>query len=182
MISIPFSGNKRYSYKNVKQIVQEHGYDKVFEPFGGSCVLSVNLFNDGLVQKAVVNDFDHFFDLYPEYLDLKDKVVAEGYKRGLCKILNRKNEYLKIYPDGHEEKVERLALDEKDRAILQDIIKEYVPENMLKYFFLGSNFVFGARGSSSGRGGVWQEIDLQRLCLLYCGLNYYQAKKIFKNS
>lgn len=51
MISIPFSGSKRNRYKEVKQIVQDHGYKKVYEAFGGSAVLSVNLFREGIGQQ-----------------------------------------------------------------------------------------------------------------------------------
>lgn len=90
MISIPFSGTKRYSYKHIKRIVEENGYKTVLEPFGGSGVLSVNLFNDGLVESAIINDYDGFFDDYLEFLDVRDKLIEDCKNAGLNKIVRRK--------------------------------------------------------------------------------------------
>ena len=41
MISIPFIGSKRNYVRPVEELVSLHRYNKVFEPFGGSAVLSV---------------------------------------------------------------------------------------------------------------------------------------------
>lgn len=123
MINIPFSGSKRFSYKQVKELIKDKKYKKVYEPFGGSGILSVNLFNEGLVEEAIINDYDRFFDKYEDYLDLKDKVVEEGFRRGLVK---RRNPYL---PDNEKE-------------IIRSIISEYVPREYWRYFFLGNNFTF----------------------------------------
>ena len=149
MISVPFSGSKRFSYKAVRKIAEAGNYDAVYEPFGGSCVLSVDLFNDGLVKKAVTNDYDHFFTLYPEYLDLKDKVVDECYKRGLLRTTsNSKDGVIRFNPDGTKEPVGRKTLSESDKAILRDVISQYVPEKYWKYFVLGNNFTYSAASST----------------------------------
>ncbi len=149
MISIPFPGSKRYSYKQVKEIVQAGDYEEVFEPFGGSCVLSVNLYNDQLVKRAVVNDYDRFFDLYPEYLDLKDKVVQEGLKRGLRRTTyNKKYGVIQFELDGTRTPAKSDILSDEHKQILQDIISEYVPEKYWRYFAYGSNFTFSARSCS----------------------------------
>ncbi len=146
MLSIPFPGSKRYSYKQVKEIVHAKGYKVVFEPFGGSCLLSVNLLNDKLVNRAVVNDYDRFFDCYEEYLDLKDKVVQEGYKRGLRRTTSS-NKYgtVKFELDGSKTPVKSAILSDTDKKTLQDIITEFVPEKFWRYFAYGSNFTFSAR-------------------------------------
>ena len=85
MISIPFSGSKRNRYKEVKQNVQDQGYKKVYEAFGGSAVLSVNLFREGIVERAVINDYDRLFDLYPDYLDIKDNLIKKCLEAGFIK-------------------------------------------------------------------------------------------------
>ena len=158
MISIPFSGSKRYSYKKVREIVETGGYSAVYEPFGGSCVLAVNLFNDGIVNKAVVNDYDHFFDLYSEYLDLKDKVVEEGYKRGLRRNVNCKLGEVRINPDGSREVIKSRILPPDEKEILRDIISKNVPKKYWRYFTLGNNFTHSAIGSS-------RDVSLSDFCM-----------------
>lgn len=94
MISIPFSGSKRNRYKEVKQIVQDHGYKKVYEAFGGSAVLSVNLFREGIVERAVINDYDRLFDLYP---DIKDALIKKCLEAGFIKSNKRLNDTQREY-------------------------------------------------------------------------------------
>ena len=144
MIGVPFSGSKRYSYKRVAQIVKDNGYESVFEPFGGSCILSVNLYRDGLVSRAVANDYDGYFDLYPEYLVLKEKVVEEGYRRGLKRTIRTGRPKRKTYRVEDDESLTLInskSLCEEDKEILQDIISEYVPEKFWRYF-TSSNFAY----------------------------------------
>lgn len=141
MISIPFVGNKKYSYKDVKSIVEENQYTTVYEPFGGSCVLSVNLYNDGLVSRVVVNDYDHFFDDYETYLDLKDIVVEEGYKAGLKRTSSDSKRGVYEYnEDGTITKIKSKILKPEKAKILQGIISKNVPERYWKYLVLGNNF------------------------------------------
>lgn len=147
MIIIPFSGSKRNAYRKVESIAQQYGYDSVYEPFGGSCMLSVNLWHDGYVQKAVANDYDHFFDDYEEYLDLKDKVVDLCYQAGLERTTFNGNTPYKFTKDGKKVKVDTVMLNQHDRKILQSIIKENVPQRLWRYFVLGSNFSFSARST-----------------------------------
>lgn len=125
MISIPFSGSKRYSYSTVKEIVQNKGYRTTYEPFGGSAVLSVNLYNDGLIDKALINDYDHLFDIYPAYLDKKDEIIQ------------------KCLDNGFEKSGKKL--DPEKQAFLQNLIKETDKE---MWPLLANNFVFSARITS----------------------------------
>lgn len=143
MIGVPFSGSKRYSYKRVAQIVKDNGYESVFEPFGGSCILSVNLYRDGLVGRAVANDYDGYFDLYPEYLVLKEKVVEEGYRRGLKRTIRTgrpKRKTCVVEADESLTQVKSQTMCKEDREILQDIISEIVPEGFWRYFIFSGNF------------------------------------------
>lgn len=89
MIAIPFSGGKRYCYKEVRAIVEENGYTAIREPFGGSCVLSVNLANDGLVDDVVANDYDGIFEIYPEYLRIRERIVNALYAAGYVRLKRR---------------------------------------------------------------------------------------------
>lgn len=127
MLVIPFSGSKRNCYNYVSDIVKKGGYTKVFEPFGGSAVLSVNLYNDGLINQAYVNDYDGLFDLYPEYLKCKEKVVKELADKGINKKI----------PTALNDK----PLPKEHRLILQNIIKNIEP---IYWRLLGNNFVFSA--------------------------------------
>ena len=87
MIWIPFPGGKRLSYKRfVEPLCASRRYISVFEPFGGSCVLSVNLKRDGHVNRAVINDYDGLFSLYPEFLDIKDWIVRECESKGFRNV------------------------------------------------------------------------------------------------
>lgn len=147
MISIPFIGSKRYSYKQVKEIAEKKKYKNVYEPFGGSCMLSVNLLNDGLVEDAYVNDYDHFFDNYEHYLDLKDQVVAEGYRRGLERTSHdsKRGKYV-FQKDGSIKPVKSTILQGEKRQLIQDIFEELVPEEYYRYFTIGNNFCHSGTG------------------------------------
>lgn len=128
MISIPFTGSKRNRYREIKAIVEENGYKTVYEPFGGSAVLSVNLYNDEIINKAVINDYDGLFDLYPEYLDIKDRVIKQCLDAGMSKSEKK--------------------LPAEHCKLLQEIIADIDP----KYWHeLSTNFVFSARRTSGVR-------------------------------
>lgn len=138
MISIPFRGSKKYSYKQVKDIVKENDYTKTFEPFGGTGVLSANLYNDGLIQEATINDYDRMFDIYSEYLDVKDSIVKECEEKGLRKIFcGSKPKHKDYYYDDNHQKVEvnTALLNERDKKILQEVVSQYDS----KYYNLLSN-------------------------------------------
>lgn len=142
MISIPFSGSKRNSYKTVREIVISGGYDTVFEPFGGSCVLSANLFNDGIVERAVVNDYDKLFDTYEEFLDVKDWVVTECFKRGMTRH-NRdsKGPYYIDPKNGKKVHTDTAVLNESERNILREVISK-VDKKWWRLLSLGNNFCY----------------------------------------
>lgn len=152
MISIPFSGSKRYSYKNVKPIVENGGYHTVYEPFGGSCVLSVNLYNDGIVERAVVNDYDGIFDLYPQYLDYKDWLVEKCLDYGIKRRVEC-GDYPEIgntyyYDEKHIRHPISVTLNHDERAYLQSLIAQ-IPRVYWKLLTTGSNFTHSAKGSDS---------------------------------
>lgn len=129
MISVPFSGSKRYRYKEVKEIAQNGPYSAVFEPFGGSCVLSVNLMRDRVIKRAVANDYDGLWEIYPEYLRIKERIVGRLEEAGIQKS--------------------QKPLGPKQCGLLQSLIKD-VPK---KYWqLLADNFVFSACRASGDYG------------------------------
>lgn len=142
MITIPFHGSKKTSYKFVKPIVQKHMYKAVYEPFGGSGVLSVNLLNEGVVEKAAINDYDRFFEDYEEYLDYKEWVVKSCYEHGF--INTHSNAMHGTYykdKDGEIVEIETALLSDEHRKYLQSLM-EQVPKKHWKKMALGSNFTF----------------------------------------
>lgn len=151
MISIPFSGSKKFSYKNVKPIVEAGGYETVYEPFGGSCVLSANLYNDRIVKRAVINDYDGLFDLYPKYLDYKDWIVEECYKYGIKRRVKSNDpntgKWSLYYRDDNGEKVwGKSKLKEDEIEFLQSLVSQ-VPKKYWRLLTYGSNFTFSAVSS-----------------------------------
>lgn len=138
MISIPFSGSKRNWVGKVRELVRENGYDTVLEPFGGSCVLSANLYNEGLAQ-AYINDYDGLFDVYGEYLDIKDHIVEECLKRGLRPIKHTSKGDFRLERDGTRTPVPSRMLPEGEQKILQEIVSGVDPKwyRLLSY---GANF------------------------------------------
>lgn len=162
MISIPFPGSKRYAYKRVKAIVEENGYRSVYEPFGGSGVLSVNLKNDGLVEKAVLNDYDHLWDLYPDYLDIKDRIVNELQSRGLYRSThNCKRGYYRFtgLDEREWESVESPRLAPEWTEVLQGLVSQ-VDEKYWRLLAIGGNFTHSAVM-------VKEEIELRDFNLFY---------------
>lgn len=127
MLTIPFSGSKRNYLNLVTHIVEEGGYDTVYEPFGGSAVLSVNLYNSRNVKRAVINDYDRLFDIYPKYLDVKDRIIRE------CK------DY------GIEKGNGKSKMTIPQQKFVQSLIEK---EDKDLWPLLANNFVFSARVTS----------------------------------
>ena len=122
MLKIPYPGNKAAFYKSFFEFFKKRPYDRVYEPFGGSGVLSVNLYIDGLTDDAVINDYDGFFDDYKEYLDIKDYVVREAQKRGVRRMNSDDYGHFRYRNDGTKEYVDGVVLPENEQKILQGII------------------------------------------------------------
>lgn len=80
VLSIRFVGNKKLWYKAIEKVVVENGYKKVAEPFGGSGVLSVNLKNNDIVEKAIVNDKANFLHRLEYFLDEEEKVYNQVFE------------------------------------------------------------------------------------------------------
>ena len=151
MISIPFSGSKKHSVKRVEKIVSEGDYDTVYEIFGGSCVLSANLYNDGLVERAVINDYDGVFDIYEEYLDYKDWLVKKCLEHGIkrrftCGHFPGMSCYYKD-DEGNRHPIQ-FKLDDSDREYLQSLVSQ-IPEKFWPLLATGQNFTHQAVSSLS---------------------------------
>lgn len=148
MISIPFSGSKRYSYKEVKAIVEAGDYDTVIEPFGGSGVLSVNLYNDGLVDKAIINDYDGIFDIYEEFLDYKDWLNNECFEHGLVNVSHSsKGCFIRDKNKNNICEVKgSTVLQGEQREFLQSCFTK-IPKKFWKLFSYGCNYCHSAVSS-----------------------------------
>lgn len=141
VISIPFPGTKRYSYKHIKRIFTDGGYEVFMEPFGGSGVLSVNLHKDKLAKKIFLNDYDRYFDRFPEALDKKDWVVKKMNERG---IFRSSGSFSNSYRYTNAEETDKYPikthlLDEPERLYLQSLMIE-VGEEWWRMLSFGSCF------------------------------------------
>lgn len=141
MISIPFPGNKKVSYKTVKPIVEENDYSTVLEVFGGSGVLSVNLFNDKVVDKVILNDYDKLFDTYEEFCDIKDYLVKECKKLGLRKSYNDKIGCYTFDDDGNKVYRKSELLDTGDQEKLQSVVNT-IDKKWWRLLSFGTNFCY----------------------------------------
>lgn len=142
MITIPFPGNKKSSYKRIKAIFTGGGYTNVVEPFGGSCVLSVNLKREGLAESAYINDYDGIFEIYPEFLDIKDWIVNEMFDHGIYGTVasGRTGVFRKDNRDGTlRHKVNSRCLNQEEREFLQSLIVQ-VDKKYWRLLTLGCNF------------------------------------------
>lgn len=140
MLTIPFSGSKRWAVKKVREIVKSGGYKSIIEPFGGSGVITVNLYNEGLIDTGYINDYDHFFNDFKRALDYKDLIVKDCTAAGMVPqkhtIIDGKNrEY--IIKNGKRIIRNRAVLPDEYKKVLQDSVKKHVPE---RYYKLLSNF------------------------------------------
>ena len=132
MLTIPFVGSKRDRLKEVVDIVKKGGYTRVVEPFGGSCVMSVNAHRHTGAE-CFANDYDRFFENFEETLQVKDDLMDYLLSKGL-----KKSKGKKVLPEEH-------------RQILQEAVAPLTP-NQRK--FLSSNFLFSAKRTSYTGEGV----------------------------
>lgn len=144
MLHINFSGSKQYSYKPVKEIVKSGGYKTVFEPFGGSAVLSVNLKHEGIIESAYINDFDGLFDDLPQFIEYKEALVKACIKAGIQK--RKTGSFPKIEMDGKVYPVRESGLTGKERKILQFYAAQ-IPDRYYRLFGFDNTFTHSAVGS-----------------------------------
>ncbi len=123
IIKTAFSGSKANRVKEIMELIRSDNYKRVVEVFGGSCVISNNLLKEKIVDEAVANDYDHYFDKFEEYIEFKRDLVEKLLNLGFEKVKNKK-------------------LSKEKQEILQDLLKDQ-ESNLLKY--LSKNFVFSCR-------------------------------------
>ena len=80
VIKIGFSGNKANRVKEIAEIVKKGKYKRVVEVFGGSCVISNNLLKEKIVEEAIANDYDHYFDHFEDNINFKKEINDSVYK------------------------------------------------------------------------------------------------------
>lgn len=150
-LSIPFSGNKKNRYKEVRDIVIAGGYDTVLEPFGGSGVLSVNLKLEGLVKRAIVNDYDNLFVDYPIALKYREDLIRRCERAGF-------------------KKDDREKLPDHQIKQLQEWVRKIPPKY---YNYISVNFVFSGRRASGS-------IEPQDFRYFMKGSDMTEARMFFK--
>lgn len=121
IISIPFPGSKRNRVRELLDIMEKGGYTRMVEPFGGSCVIGVNLERKGY--ECVCNDYDRFFDNFADKIAAKRHVVGELLAAGIEKHPTR-------------------TLTPRQRDFLKELVTPYPPDVRQ---FLASNFMFSSR-------------------------------------
>lgn len=130
MLSIPFPGNKKYSYKRVRDLFTRGGYDTVVEPFGGSCIISVNLFNDGLAKDAHINDYDDLFGKYPRLIELREWIKDEMFAHGIYRSTGTNTSHHRFTDETEQDfyYVKSPLLKPDDKEFLRSLIAQIDPE------------------------------------------------------
>lgn len=143
MITIPYPGIKRMWIRDAENICKNFEYHTVFEPFGSSFVLGVNMLNDGLIDRLVVNDPKNFFTLYPTYLDIKDEIVEKCYEQGFRRTTTHYGK--NVIVDGDERiPVDTPRLPDEQAKYLQSLIRK-IDEKYWPLLCLGYNFAYPSR-------------------------------------
>lgn len=128
LLKTSFSGSKVNRVREIKELIKNKKYKRVIEVFGGSCCISNNLKRDNIVEEAIANDYDHYFDNFEDNMIYKEKLIDQLIELGFVK----------------SEK----PLSKDKRQELQNLIKEIQDnKNLLKY--LAKNFVYGSRRSAN---------------------------------
>jgi site-specific DNA-adenine methylase len=124
LLKISFSGSKVNRIREIEEKIKDKNYKRVVEVFGGSCSISNNLKRDNIVQEAVANDYDHYFNNFENNLSYKEKLVNQLIELGFVKSKN-------ALPKTQQEKLQNLVIKIQDN------------KGLLRY--LSKNFVFSAR-------------------------------------
>ena len=113
--------------------------------------MGVNLFNDGIVKRAVLNDYDGLFNLYPEYLDYKDWIVEKCLERGMKQwshkrhpVTDKETDYY-IDDDGNTV-WGKGRLSQEDSEFLQSLVLQ-IPKKYWTLLATGRNFTHSAVGA-----------------------------------
>lgn len=141
MINIPYPGGKRYAYPYLKRLAEDTNYLRAYEPYSTSFMLTANLMNDFGVESGFVNDRAGLFDLYPEYLDIKDHLVEVCLEHGIRKIIHTKQGYCYENPDGTRELALTRALNPDEKRFLQSEVAK-IDEKFWPLLAMGGNFTF----------------------------------------
>lgn len=80
---VAFTGNKTNRLKEIVDVIEDGDYTKIYEPFGGSCCISINLRANNIVNKAVANDYDDFIVNLEKNINIARKIINETDKLDL---------------------------------------------------------------------------------------------------
>ena len=153
LLKTSFSGSKVNRVREIKELIKNKKYKRVIEVFGGSCCISNNLKRDNIVEEAIANDYDHYFDNFEDNMIYKEKLIDQLIELGFVKS--------------------QKPLSKDKREELQNLIKEIQDnKNLLKY--LAKNFVYSSRRSAN-------DINVFDFCYFMSELSTKYDKEFYIN-
>ena len=153
LLKTSFSGSKVNRVREIKELIKNKKYKRVIEVFGGSCCISNNLKRDNLIEVAIANDYDHYFDNFEDNMIYKEKLIDQLIELGFVKS--------------------QKPLSKDKREELQNLIKEIQDnKNLLKY--LAKNFVYSSRRSAN-------DINVFDFCYFMSELSTKHDKEFYIN-
>lgn len=153
LLKTSFSGSKVNRVREIKELIKNKKYKRVIEVFGGSCCISNNLKRDNLIEVAIANDYDHYFDNFEDNMIYKEKLIDQLMELGFVKS--------------------QKPLSKDKREELQNLIKEIQDnKNLLRY--LAKNFVYSSRRSSN-------DINVFDFCYFMSELSTKYDKEFYIN-
>ena len=153
LLKTSFSGSKVNRVREIKELIKNKKYKRVIEVFGGSCCISNNLKRDNIVEEAIANDYDHYFDNFEDNMIYKEKLIDQLIELGFVKF--------------------QKPLSKDKREELQNLIKEIQDnKNLLKY--LAKNFVYSSRRSAN-------DINVFDFCYFMSELSTKYDKEFYIN-
>lgn len=153
LLKISFSGSKINRVREIEGLIKTKKYKRVVEVFGGSCCISNNLKRDNIVQEAVANDYDQYFNNFEEYIRYKEKLIAKLIDLGFVKSR-------KPLPKTQQDQLQRIIREIKDN------------KRLLRY--LSKNFVFSARQAATN-------INISDFIYFTCELSVKKDQDFYNN-
>ena len=153
LLKTSFSGSKVNRVREIKELIKNKKYKRVIEVFGGSCCISNNLKRDNIVEEAIANDYDHYFDNFEDNMIYKEKLIDQLIELGFVKS--------------------QKPLSKDKREELQNLIIEIQDnKNLLKY--IAKNFVYSSRKNSI-------DIKVSDFCYFMNDLSIKHDKEFYIN-
>lgn len=99
VLKLAFSGSKYRRIPDIYDLIKSKKYNRIVEVFGGSCCISNNMLRDKVVNQAIANDFDGYFEKFEENIIFKENLIKQllhkGFEKSESMLSTEKQEYLK---------------------------------------------------------------------------------------